>query len=64
MDFLQTLSWKNIVWDYLMIIPSALIWFPFFKVYDKQLYAQEQQKAKEEQEESDEETADSSTTMA
>lgn len=45
MDFLQTLSWKNIVWDYVMLIPSALIWYPFFKAYDNQLYKKEQAKA-------------------
>ncbi|MFV0479318.1 MAG: PTS sugar transporter subunit IIC [Anaerorhabdus sp.] len=39
--FLTTLNWGNAVWDYLMIIPVALIYFPFFKLYEKQLVAKE-----------------------
>lgn len=48
MDFLETLSWRNIVFDYVMIIPSALVWYPFFKVYDNQLYKKEQAEAQSE----------------
>ena len=40
--YFGTLNIMNAVWVYLMLIPSALVWYPFFKVYDKQLYAQEQ----------------------
>ena len=40
--YLGTLNLMNAVFVYLMIIPSILIWYPFFKVYDNQLYAQEQ----------------------
>ena len=39
--YLGTLNIMNAVWVYLMIIPAALIWFPFFKVYDNQLAKQE-----------------------
>lgn len=46
-EFLGTLKWQNAVWSYLMIIPCILIWYPFFKAYDKQLYAKEQATAKE-----------------
>lgn len=40
--YFGTLNIMNTVWVYLMLIPSALVWYPFFKVYDNQLYAQEQ----------------------
>ncbi len=40
--YFGTLNIMNAVWVYLMLIPSALVWYPFFKIYDKQLYAQEQ----------------------
>lgn len=40
--YLQTLNPFNFVWDYLMIIPAGLIWFPFFKAYEKQLVAREE----------------------
>ncbi|MEE1334724.1 MAG: PTS transporter subunit EIIC, partial [Erysipelotrichaceae bacterium] len=46
--FLSSLSWRNFIWDYIMLIPDALIWIPFMKVYDKQLYEQEQKAAAEE----------------
>ncbi|GFZ30179.1 permease IIC component [Clostridium zeae] len=39
--YLSTLRWQNAVWDYLMLIPSAIIWYPFFKIYEKQLVAKE-----------------------
>lgn len=39
--YLSTLRWQNAIWDYIMIIPTAIIWFPFFKVYEKQLIAKE-----------------------
>lgn len=40
-DYFGTLNWMNLVWTYLMLIPSGLIWFPFFKVYDNQLAKKE-----------------------
>lgn len=40
-QFLGTFRWQNAIWDYLMIIPAGLVWYPFFKVYDNQLAAQE-----------------------
>lgn len=39
--YLGTLRWQNAIWAYLMIIPSGLVWFPFFKMYEKQLVAKE-----------------------
>ncbi len=47
-QYLTTLRWQNAIWDYLMLIPSALVWYPFFKIYEKQLVAKE--KAAEEAE--------------
>ena len=41
-SFLGTLRWQNAIWDYLMII-QQLVWYPFFKVYDSQLYKKEQE---------------------
>lgn len=47
-SFLSTLNWRNAIWDYLMLIPAGLVWYPFFKMYDNQLYKKEQeQKAAE-----------------
>lgn len=44
MSFLQTLHWQNLLWIWLLMIPSGLIWYPFFKAYDNQLYKEEQSK--------------------
>lgn len=41
-QYLSTLRWQNAIWDYLMMIPCALIYYPFFKMYEKQLVAKEQ----------------------
>ena len=41
-SFLGTLNWRNAIWDYLMMIPAGIVWYPFFKAYDNQLYKQEQ----------------------
>ena len=41
--FLSTLRWQNAIWDYLTMIPAGLVWYPFFKVYDNQLYKKEQE---------------------
>lgn len=40
-SYLGTLNIMNAIWDYLMIIPSMLIWYPFLKIYDNQLYSKE-----------------------
>ncbi len=40
-SFLSTFRWQQALWDYLMIIPSGIVWYPFFKIYEKQLVAQE-----------------------
>lgn len=42
-QFFGTLRWQNAIWDYLMLIPAGLVWYPFFKVYDNQLYKKEQE---------------------
>ena len=42
-NFLGTLNPFNFVWDYLMLIPSGLVWYPFFKAYEKQLVAKEKE---------------------
>lgn len=47
-SYLTTLSWKNAITDYLMIIPSALVWYPFFKIYEKQLLIKEKAEAEAE----------------
>lgn len=39
--YLGTLRWQNAIMEYLMLIPSGLVWFPFFKMYEKQLVAKE-----------------------
>lgn len=39
--YFGTLNIMNAVWVYLMLIPSGLIWYPFFKIYDNQLAKQE-----------------------
>ena len=41
-QFLGTFRWQNAIWDYVCAIPAGLIWYPFLKVYDNQLYAEEQ----------------------
>lgn len=42
-SYLTTLNPLNAVWDYLSLIPAGIVWYPFFKAYDKQLYAKEQE---------------------
>lgn len=39
--YFSTLNIFNAIWQYLMIIPSAIVWYPFLKAYDNQLYAKE-----------------------
>lgn len=41
-QFLGTFRWQNGIWDYVCAIPAGLIWYPFLKAYDNQLYAEEQ----------------------
>ncbi|WP_303265458.1 PTS transporter subunit EIIC [Thermoanaerobacterium sp. CMT5567-10] len=47
-SYLSTLRWQNAIWDYLMLIPSAIVWYPFFKIYERQLVAKEKAAALEE----------------
>lgn len=44
-SYLNTLRWQNGIWDYLMLIPSLLIYYPFFKLYERQLIAKEKSAA-------------------
>ena len=44
-DFLQTLSWTNAVFPYLFIPVSMLLYYPFYKAYEKQLMKKEQESA-------------------
>lgn len=46
-QFLTTLHWQNATFDYICVVISGLIWYPFFKVYEKQLVAREQAAAEE-----------------
>ena len=39
--FFRSLDWHNPLWDILMFLPAGLVWFPFFKAYEKQLVARE-----------------------
>ncbi len=41
--YLGTLRWQNALWPYLVMIPAGLVWYPFFKIYDNQLYKKEQE---------------------
>ena len=40
--WLSCLDFKQFFIDYLFLIPDYLIWYPFFKAYEKQLVAEEQ----------------------
>ena len=46
-DYMGSMNITNAIYTYLLIIPSMLIWYPFFKVYDNQLYASEQEKKRQ-----------------
>lgn len=39
--YLEGLKWQNAIWDYLMIIPATILYYPFFKIYEKQLLEKE-----------------------
>ncbi len=43
LSYLKTLDIRNAIFDYVMLIPTALVWYPFFKAYEKQLVAQEEE---------------------
>lgn len=47
-QYLSTLRWQNALGDYLALIPAALVWYPFFKIYEKQLVEKEAAKEAEE----------------
>ena len=48
-NFLGSLRWQNFLFDYTCLIPAGLVWYPFFRVYDNQLYKQEQAALAEEE---------------
>ncbi len=41
-EFLGTLSYRNTITTLVIVVVTTLIWYPFMKVYDKQLYEKEQ----------------------
>lgn len=41
-SFLRTLDIRNAIFDWLLVIPCALIYYPFFKAYERQLIEKEQ----------------------
>lgn len=41
-EFLGTLSWTNAIWPFLMLPVVMIIWYPFYKVYERQLVDKEQ----------------------
>lgn len=43
-QFLGTLHWGNVITCFVIVIVTTLIWYPFMKAYDNQLYAKEQAK--------------------
>lgn len=49
-EFLGTLNIGNTIFALLMCVVTTLIYYPFFRVYDNQLYAKEQAEAKAEAE--------------
>lgn len=46
---LQTLNWKNTLFEFLMIPVTTLIWYPFFKIYEKELVEREQEESLKEE---------------
>jgi PTS system cellobiose-specific IIC component len=42
-EFLTTLSWTNVIFPFLMIPVLMLIWYPFFKIYERQLIEKEKE---------------------
>ncbi len=40
-EFLTTMSWTNVIFTFLMIPVTMLIWYPFLKIYDRQLAEKE-----------------------
>ncbi|MBR4471279.1 MAG: PTS sugar transporter subunit IIC [Erysipelotrichaceae bacterium] len=38
---LGALSWKNFIWDYIMLAVDCVIWYPFFKAFEKQCIEEE-----------------------
>ena len=49
-QFFGTLRWQNAIWDYLMLIPAGIVWYPFLKFmiisYIRKNRKQKQQKIK------------------
>lgn len=47
-EFLSTLSWTNALFPFVMFPLVYLIWLPFFKIYEKEMIAQEEALAAQE----------------
>ena len=41
--YLSSLDFRNLIFYFLLVVISLIIYFPFFKVYEKNLIAQEQE---------------------
>lgn len=42
-SYIRSLDIRNTIYDWVMLIPCTLIYYPFFKAYEKQLVAKEQE---------------------
>lgn len=56
-EFLWSMDWRHIIFAWVLVIPAMLIYFPFFKVYEKQIIEKEQAAKQEEIEAKDESVA-------
>ena len=45
--FIATLDWRAVVWVFILFILSGIMYYPFFKVYEKQLLEEERANAEE-----------------
>lgn len=46
--FIATLDWRAVVWVFILFILSGIMYYPFFKIYEKQLVEEERANAKAE----------------
>ena len=42
-SYLRSMDIRNFIFDWLLVIPNYLLYYPFFKAYEKQLVAKEQE---------------------
>ncbi|ATO47594.1 PTS cellobiose transporter subunit IIC [Companilactobacillus farciminis KCTC 3681 = DSM 20184] len=57
--WLATQSWKGALFQVVLFIISWLVYYPFFKMYDKQALEQDKQMAEEDEEDEEEESSES-----